>query len=181
MCKAISEKLYSNFAERQSEIKVVLARYGNVLESTGSVIPFFKKLLREDSEFLPITHLEMTRFLLTLDHAVELIEWAYEKEDSHGAIVVPNIKSLKIVDIAQTLSKYYNKKVNLKVVGIRPGEKLHEEMVSFEESLKTVRYKDYFMITNKKQTDEPWSFNSSDNLSDELEIENYLLKTGVLD
>ena len=181
MCKAISEKLYTNFAERQHEIKVVLARYGNVLESTGSVIPFFKNLIEEGTDYLPITHKEMTRFLLTLDHAVDLIEWAYNHPDSHGSIVVPNIKALKVTDIASALCTHYNvNNVKLKIVGIRPGEKLHEEMVSLEESVRTKKYEGYFMITNEIHHNEPWSFSSRDSLIDKKGVVPYLLKNGVL-
>ena len=70
MSKAIAEQLYVNFAKRQSEIKVVMARYGNVLNSTGSIIPVFKKMINDGAESLPITDFKMTRFLLTLDQAI---------------------------------------------------------------------------------------------------------------
>lgn len=182
MCKAISEKLYTNFADRQDEIKVVLARYGNVLESTGSVIPFFKGLLESGVDHLPITHPEMTRFLLTLDHAVDLIEWAYNHPDSHGSVVVPNVKALKVTDIAKALCQHYDmNNVKLKTVGIRPGEKLHEEMVSLEESVRTKKYKGYFMITNKIHHNEPWSFGSKESLIDRKDVVSYLTSNGVLD
>ena len=103
MCKAISEKLYSNYAETKSNTKVVTVRYGNVLESTGSVIPYFKQLLKNNSDFLPITHPDMTRFLITLDDAVELIDWTYNHPTSHGKIAVPKIKSMRMIDLAKCL------------------------------------------------------------------------------
>jgi len=139
MCKAISEKLYSNYAETETTTKVVTVRYGNVLESTGSVIPYFKELLEENSSFLPITHTDMTRFLITLDDAVNLIDWAYNHPTSHGKIAVPKIKSMTMVDLAKCLIHSVDKtnQVELKVVGIRPGEKLHEEMISEEEWFRT--------------------------------------------
>ena len=96
MCKAISEKLYYNYAESSENTKVVMVRYGNVLESTGSVIPYFKSLLESGQNYLPITHPDMTRFLLTLDDATDLIDWAYEYEYSHGKIAVPKIKAMKV-------------------------------------------------------------------------------------
>ena len=80
MCKAISERLYIDYAGQQTEIKVCLVRYGNVLESTGSVIPYFKKLLKEGTTYLPITDMRMTRFLLTLDRACDLIDFAYNDD-----------------------------------------------------------------------------------------------------
>ena len=138
MCKAISERLYVNFAEKQKDIKVVLVRYGNVLESTGSVIPYFKSLLNKDLDYLPITDEKMTRFLLTLEQATELIDWAYFHTESHGKIAIPKIKSLKIVDIAKALGKFYGKEnIELREIGIRPGEKIHEEMISDEEWMRT--------------------------------------------
>ena len=185
MCKAISERLYIDFANKQqwdrSGIKVVLCRYGNVLESTGSVIPFFKNLLEKDNDYLPITHQDMTRFLLTLDQSVDLIEWAYKHYYSHGNIVVPNIKALKITDVAKELAKHYNKpEIELRNVGIRPGEKLHEEMISLEESLRTKKYKNYFMITNKIINNDPWSLSSDKNLMESSEARDFLKETGVL-
>ena len=96
MSKGIAEQMYVNFAKEQTDIKVALCRYGNVLESTGSVIPFFKQLLDKGATSLPITHENMTRFLLTLDEAVNLIQWSYNHPESHGNIVIPKIKALKI-------------------------------------------------------------------------------------
>ena len=130
-CKAISERLYVDFANKQSDIKVCLCRYGNVLESTGSVIPFFKQLLKQGEKELPITHKNMTRFLLTLDRAVDLIEWSYNHKESHGNIVIPKIKALKVTDIAKSLGRAYGcVDIDLNFIGVRPGEKLHEAMIS---------------------------------------------------
>ena len=103
MCKAISEKLYIEYAKQRDIQKVVLVRYGNVLESTGSVIPFFKGLLDKGRKSLPITDERMTRFLLSLDESVDLIEWAFNHKESHGNIVVPNIKALGVVDLAKQI------------------------------------------------------------------------------
>ena len=178
MCKAISERLYVDFENKQDKIKIVLCRYGNVLESTGSVIPLFKNILQQNSSFLPITHPEMTRFLLSLEDAVNLIDWAYEHKESHGKIVIPNIKALKITDIAKTLIG--NKSITLKNIGIRPGEKLHEAMISLEESIRTKKYKDYFMITDKILHNKPWVFNSNSSLMKPDETEKFLKEKGVL-
>ena len=126
-----------------------MVRYGNVLESTGSVIPYFKSLLDNGSDFLPITHSDMTRFLLTLDEAVDLIDWSYHHKNSHGKIAVPKVKSMRVVDVAKSLIKSYGKNttveestnfVKLKNIGIRSGEKLHEEMISSADSLNTFEF-----------------------------------------
>ena len=181
MCKAISERLYVNFAEKQKDIKVVLVRYGNVLESTGSVIPYFKSLLNKDLDYLPITDEKMTRFLLTLEQATELIDWAYFHTESHGKIAIPKIKSLKIVDIAKALGKFYGKEdIELRVIGIRPGEKIHEEMISNEEWLRTEEYENFLISTNVRKYEQK-SYNSYDSLMDSSEAYNFLQKSGVLE
>ena len=181
MCKAISERLYVNFAEKQKDIKVVLVRYGNVLESTGSVIPYFKSLLNKDLDYLPITDEKMTRFLLTLEQATELIDWAYFHTESHGKIAIPKIKSLKIVDIAKALGKFYGKEnIELREIGIRPGEKIHEEMISDEEWMRTEEYEN-FLISTDNIRNEQKSYNSYDSLMDSSEAYNFLQKSGVLE
>ena len=181
MCKAISEKLYSNYAETETNTKVVMVRYGNVLESTGSVIPYFKSILESGNAKLPITHLDMTRFLLTLDDAVELIDWTYDHPTSHGKIAVPKIKSMKINDLARCLIKAYVLKgrVGLEVVGVRPGEKLHEEMISQEEWFRTEDDKNY-LINNLPIHNDMWSYNSADTLMNIEDSYKFLQKSGVI-
>jgi UDP-N-acetylglucosamine 4,6-dehydratase len=182
MCKAISERLYIEFAKKQTDIKVCLVRYGNVLESTGSVIPFFKQLLREGSKELPITDLRMTRFLLTLESAAKLIEWAYYSPMTHGNIVVPKLQSFKIVDIAKALIAEYcpDSDVKLKVVGIRKGEKLHEEMISSEEWMRTEEYENY-VVTDEILKEESVSYNSHDCVMPEEDVYSFLKRSNVLE
>ena len=182
MCKAISERLYVDFANKQNDIKVVLCRYGNVLESTGSVIPFFKKLLNNGSDTLPITNERMTRFLLSLDESVDLIEWALNHDNSHGNIVVPRLESLKVVDLAKEIGKTYGfDDIKLNLIGIRPGEKIHEEMVSLEESLRVKEYDKYFMITDEIISDTPFSFSSDLVIMPENKVGKFLREKGVID
>jgi len=185
-CKAISERLYIDFANKQTDIKVVLCRYGNVLESTGSVIPFFKQLLESGAKELPITHKDMTRFLLTLDEAVELIDWAYMHGESHGKIVIPNIKALKVTDIAKSLGRSYDHKdIKLKYIGVRPGEKLHEAMISETESFRSKWYEctyndGYYMITDEVINDRCWSFTSNQSLMESEETDSFLKVSKVI-
>ena len=195
MCKAISEKLYYNYAESSENTKVVMVRYGNVLESTGSVIPYFKSLLESGQDYLPITHPDMTRFLLTLDDATDLISWAYKYKQSHGKIAVPKIKAMKVTDIADCIIKEkINEKqmsmafatdgddevdVELKIVGIRPGEKLHEELISTEEWLRTEEH-DNYLIGTEPINEELWSYNSKDSLMDSSETYKFLQDSGVI-
>ena len=150
MCKAISERLYVDFANKQTDIKVCLCRYGNVLESTGSVIPFFKQLLENGANELPITHKDMTRFLLTLEDAVNLIEWSYEHSQSHGKIVIPKIKALQITDIAKSLGRSYD----------------HKDI--------------YFMITDEIIQQESWTFSSDISLMKSEETDEFLKQSGVI-
>ena len=182
MCKAISERLYIDYANKQKDVKVVLCRYGNVLESTGSVIPYFKKLLESGVSSLPITDERMTRFTITLKESVELIDWAYNHIESHGAIVVPKLKSMFITDLAKVLAKDYgHDDIDLNFVGIRPGEKLHEEMVSLEESMRAKEYDKYFMITDSIINEGAWSFASDSTVIDDVqELKNFLIEKGVI-
>ena len=180
MCKAISEQLYISFSKQQRDTKVVMVRYGNVLESTGAVIPYFKQLLEDGSDHLPITHFDMTRFLLTLDQAVDLIGWAYGNDDSHGKIVVPKVKSLKVTDIANVLINSYELDVKLKEIGIRPGEKLHEEMVSSEEWMRSNEFNNFFLIGSENINEEQHSYNSLDYLMDSSDAYQFLKDSKVI-
>lgn len=179
MCKSISERLYIEYAKRQTDIKVCIVRYGNVLESTGSVIPFFKQLLEKGEKYLPITDLEMTRFLLTLDQAVDLIEWSYNSPYSHGRIAVPKVHSFKIVDVANALIKAYNADCNLKVIGIRPGEKIHEEMISSEEWRSTEEYENY-LITEKIIRSNGKSYDSNSSVMPADKVYDFLKSVKVI-
>lgn len=182
MCKAISERLYIEFAKKQNNIKVCLVRYGNVLESTGSVIPYFKQLLNNNAKYLPITDFRMTRFLLTLEEAVNLIEWSYQTPESHGCIAIPKVESFKIEDIAKTLIQHYKGDENsipLKQIGIRPGEKLHEEMISSEEWMKTIELENY-LITDNFIKEEAKSYNSFDALMSKNNVYPFLKKCNVI-
>jgi len=181
MCKAISERLYIDFANKQNDIKVVLCRYGNVLESTGSVIPFFQSLLEKGNQELPITDKRMTRFLITLEESVDLIEWSFNHSESHGNIIVPRLESMMMIDLATELGKSYGvNDIKLNYVGIRPGEKIHEEMVSLEESLRSKTFKKYFMITDNIINEEAWSFASDTVILPPEEVQDFLRNKKVI-
>lgn len=180
MCKALAEELYIGYANEQSHTKVVLVRYGNVLESTGSVIPLFKGMIRSGVDVLPITHYDMTRFLLTLTEATKLIQDAYESEYSHGKIAIPKVKSLRVEDVAIALIKRYaTKDVTTKQVGIRPGEKLHEEMISSEEWARTEEYDTHFLIGQQIIRNQYTSYNSLDSLMNPQDAYKFLEQSGV--
>jgi FlaA1/EpsC-like NDP-sugar epimerase len=139
--KLCSDKIFSssNFIKGNRDYSCSIVRYGNVMGSRGSVIPFFLKLKNKDE--LPITHESMTRFNITLDEGIQTVMWALENTVG-GEIVVPKIPSYNILDVAKAISP--NSKIN--VIGIRPGEKLHEVMITETDSLLTVDYGDYYGI-----------------------------------
>ncbi|NMC98466.1 MAG: polysaccharide biosynthesis protein, partial [Bacteroidales bacterium] len=116
-----------------------VVRYGNVMGSRGSVIPFF--LSKKDGEELTITDSRMTRFNITLNEAVDLVIFALENATG-GEIFVPKLPSYKITDLAKASAP----KCKIRYIGIRPGEKLHEEMVTLPESINTYETKKYYII-----------------------------------
>ena len=116
-----------------------VVRYGNVMGSRGSVIPFFLSL--KDHKELPITDERMTRFMITLDQGVELVWHAFE-DMVGGEIYIKKIPSMKITDIAKVIAP----EAKLKIIGIRPGEKLHEQMISSDDSNSTYEYSNYYKI-----------------------------------
>jgi UDP-N-acetylglucosamine 4,6-dehydratase len=139
--KLCSDKLFvaANNIRGRHDVRFGVVRYGNVLGSRGSVIPFFLNQVK--SGVLPITHEKMTRFNITLDEGVTLVEQALELMWG-GEIFVPKIPSYRILDVAAALGP----KCEHRVIGIRPGEKLHEEMITATDALQTLEFKDYFVI-----------------------------------
>lgn len=141
--KLASDKLFvaaNNMSGGRTKFAVV--RYGNVVGSRGSVIPFFKKLIKEGADSLPITHKDMTRFWITLQQGVDFVLKCMERMDG-GEIFVPKIPSVRIVDLAKAMAP----DLPIKTIGIRPGEKLHEIMCPADDSHLTVEFDDYFIIS----------------------------------
>ncbi len=139
--KMASDKLFisaNNYSGKNKTIFSVV-RYGNVMGSRGSVIPFFLSL--KDKSTLPITNLKMTRFMISLEEGVKLVLEAFD-DMIGGEIYVKKIPSMKVTDIAKAI----NNKAKLKVIGLRPGEKIHEQMISPDESSYTYEYKNYYKI-----------------------------------
>ena len=116
-----------------------VVRYGNVMGSRGSIIPFFLSL--KDQSTLPITDNRMTRFMISLEQGVELV-WTALEDMEGGEIYVKKIPSIKVTDIAKVIAP----KAKHEIIGIRPGEKLHEEMISSHDSDNTFEYLNYFKI-----------------------------------
>jgi UDP-N-acetylglucosamine 4,6-dehydratase (inverting) len=139
--KLASDKLFTaaNNIRGSKDIKFSVVRYGNVMGSRGSVIPFFIDKKKEG--LLPITHEEMTRFNISLQDGVNMVMYAIENHLG-GEIFVPKIPSYKITDIAQAIAP----ECKTRIVGIRPGEKLHEEMITDSDSLNTIDLGKYYAI-----------------------------------
>lgn len=139
--KLASDKLFvaGNSYAGAHDTRFSVVRYGNVMGSRGSVIPFFLSL-KEQKE-LPITDERMTRFMISLEQGVDLVWKAFEDMEG-GEIYVKKIPSMKVIDIAKTVAP----QAKLKIVGIRPGEKLHEQMIGEEDAIYTYEYDSYYKI-----------------------------------
>ncbi len=141
--KLASDKLFvaaNNMAGgRKTRFSVV--RYGNVIGSRGSVVPFFQKLIKEGAKELPITNTQMTRFMITLQQGVDFVLKNFERMQG-GETFVPKIPSMKIVEVARALAP----ELPHKIIGIRPGEKIHETMCPADDSHITYEFSDHFVI-----------------------------------
>jgi len=142
MTKAIQERIFTTANVLNPDTRFICVRYGNVLASRGSVIPLFHEQIKKGGP-LTVTVPEMTRFLITLEEAVDTV-FAALKTAEAGDILVPNAPSSTVLDIAKALIGERN--INIEIIGIRPGEKLHEIMVSDEESHHTIQRGDYYAI-----------------------------------
>ena len=139
--KLVSVKLFvaGNAYSGEHKTKFSVVRYGNVMGSRGSVIPFFKQVMGQG--FVPITDTNMTRFMITLEQGVELV-WHAFSDMVGGEIYVKKIPSMAIGNIAEAAAPG----VEQKVIGVRPGEKIHEQMIGLEDARFTYEYEDYFKI-----------------------------------
>lgn len=170
--KLASDKVFvaGNSYAGSNDTRFSVVRYGNVMGSRGSVIPFFMTI--KETGVLPVTDERMTRFMISLDQAVELVWHAFE-DMVGGEIYVKKIPSMKVVDLARTIAP----EARLEYVGIRPGEKLHEQMIGEEDSFYSYEYadhykilpaihewdKDPFRIKNGKKVEEGFSYTSENN------------------
>ena len=141
--KLCSDKIVisSNNMKGKRNIIFSLVRYGNVMFSRGSVVPEFIK--QQKDGLFKITHKEMTRFNITMQDAIEKVIWLI-KNGIGGEILVPKLKSIRIIDLARAI----NKKCKIKFTGIRPGEKIHEELITNGDSFNTFEGKSHYVILN---------------------------------
>jgi UDP-N-acetylglucosamine 4,6-dehydratase (inverting) len=168
--KLCSDKLFvsANYLAGKKKLSFSIVRYGNVLGSRGSVVPFF--IEQQKKGIIPITHKDMTRFSIDINQAIELVIWSI-LNCKGGEILIPKIKSYNIMDLAKAIGV----NCNFKFIGIRPGEKLHEEMISKEESQYAYEFgKNYALISSPnlkkytknfkiKKIKNQFTYNSRDN------------------
>ena len=141
--KLCSDKLFiagNNIAGR-TNVRFAVVRYGNILRSRGSVVNIFNELIEKGNKFLPVTDKRMTRFWLTIENGVEFVIKSFERMLG-GEIFIPKIPSIKITDLCKAIAP----KLPLKLVGIRPGEKIHETLCPSDSSRNTLSFKDHYVI-----------------------------------
>ncbi len=182
MCKAISERVVTSQAQNDAHnIRWLTTRYGNVAESRGSIIPLFK-YQGMHGEQLTVTNPDMTRFLMTLDDSVDLILDAL-KNGKSGETWIPRLPSMRVGDLADIFAKTYNKRV--KIIGLRPGEKMHEDLINESESFRTRLSEDKrnFVIGPAYIAGggKAFTYTSSDDVLSRSKLEGHLRNLGILD
>lgn len=141
--KLASDKLFvaANNVVGDREIRFACVRYGNVVGSRGSVVPYFKQLVEQGASAIPITHQEMTRFWISLQQAVDFVLMSFARMKG-GEIFIPKIPSVHVTDLAEAYAPH----LEPEIIGIRPGEKLHEIMCPADDSHRTLEFKDHFVL-----------------------------------
>jgi UDP-N-acetylglucosamine 4,6-dehydratase len=141
--KLVSDKLFiaANNYSGLEKINFSVVRYGNVLNSRGSVIPLFKDIIKTGTKVLPLTHTDCTRFLITLDEGVKFVIHSIKIMNGRE-IFIPKIKSFKVTSIAKSLLK----SCKFKIIGLRPGEKLHEILFTEDESKNVIEFNKYYVL-----------------------------------
>ena len=141
--KLASDKLFTaaNNIAGTRRTRFSVARYGNVVGSKGSVVPFFAKLIAGGAKELPITDERMTRFWITLEQGVRFVLKNFERMKG-GEIFIPKIPSMRIIDLAKAMAP----ELGHKIIGIRPGEKLHEAMIASDDAMHTFEFSDHYVI-----------------------------------
>lgn len=182
MCKAISERVVTSQVQTGcSTVKYLAVRYGNVMESRGSIIPLFKYQGMYGTQ-LTVTDPEMTRFLMTLDDSVDLIQRAIQHGKS-GETWIPRLPSMRVGDLAQIFAEKYNKPI--KLIGLRPGEKKHEDLINESESIRTRLTKDgkNYVIgpAFNAGRGQPFTYTSADDVMYPDMLRKHLDRLGIID
>jgi UDP-glucose 4-epimerase len=183
IAKALAESAIVEKSLFVSNRKFVNIRYGNVLNSSGSIIPILHEMGKdpEVKEFT-LTHENMTRFVMTLEQSIELIEYAAEYGES-GDTIIPKLISLKLIDLIKIFSEKYNKPI--KITGLRPGEKMIESLISETQAMRLIKKENGYMhikpsYKNLLILDEVYNYNSKINPLTKDELFKYLSHLGLL-
>lgn len=182
MCKAISERVVTSQANTgRTGVRYLAVRYGNVLESRGSIVPLFT-YQGMNSEFLTVTDPNMTRFLMTLDDSVDLILHALDYGKS-GQTWIPRLPAMRVGDLAEIFSEKYGKPV--KIIGLRPGEKQHEDLINESESPRTTTFNvptSHYVIgpAFNAGSGKTFTYASSDDVMDKEALRFHLSRLGIL-
>jgi UDP-N-acetylglucosamine 4,6-dehydratase len=142
--KFISEKIFTHYDKKRISTKFMAVRFGNILESTGSVIPFFTEKIQK-GEDIPLTDERMTRFIINKEEAVNLIFNAL-RYGMGGEIFIKKLPALKVTDLIEILKRKYKAHNAIKIIGLRPGEKIHESLINESEIVRTIEFNDCFII-----------------------------------
>jgi UDP-N-acetylglucosamine 4,6-dehydratase len=166
MTKGIMERMFSE-ANRMGDTHFITCRYGNVVGSTGSVVPVFMRQIEEYGE-LRITDSRMTRFWMSVDQAVDTVLWAYdEAKDNPGVVCIPFCPAMKVVDLARAVwrMKRHGDEPEINYTGIRPGEKLHEELFNEQEAVRAIRSDErgYYLVPATEPAHHPTMMSYSSN------------------
>ncbi len=180
MSKAISERLVTSSSAASDSVRFIGVRYGNVLDSRGSILPLFR-FQAQQRQSITVTHQEMTRFIMTLDESIDLIESTILGATT-GQIWLPKLKSMRILDLAKIFAERHS--LEIAVTGIRPGEKLHEELISEAESLRVIDDKSKFFKMNPSNSTLTsqllFNYSSEDYLVSPKDLESSLDKLEML-
>jgi len=185
MCKAIQERLVTEANRLCLNTRFICVRYGNVAASRGSIIPLFQEQISKGGP-LTITREDMTRFILSMETAIDIILEALSSAEG-GDIYVPNLPSIKVTDLARAMIG--NRDVEIKVIGVRPGEKIHEILISEEEIPRTIKRGDYYVICpllpklQKTEIEKPvlrGEFSSADYCMSSSQLDGFLKEGGYL-
>lgn len=184
MCKALSETLTIEKAHYLSQASFICVRYGNVLNSRGSIIPLLHEIGNDPNKtHFTLTHEKMTRFVMTLAQSVDLIEHAI-MNGSSGDTVIPELISMKVKDLVEIFSEKYNKPI--KITGIRPGEKMLESLINHTQSVRMIKEDGYYHIKSaidykgKLDLENERDYNSDINPLSKEELKTYLEKLNLL-
>ncbi len=198
-CKLLGERIFTEMNYSKGKSKTVLSsvRYGNVLASTGSVIPFFKEIINKGEE-IPLTHPDMTRFIITAEQAVDLVMKAL-LYNTGGEVMIPILPSVKIIHLINAIKEVMNVNNEITNIGLRPGEKIHEILINDYEIPQTYKFEDVYIISSlidkyQKGRKKPLymqlgeaminskiqEYSSNDNLISEEELVDFLKKLELL-